>query len=340
MFSLRRVIVTMAVAVLTTVPTAAQTPMRLKLATFAPAGTTWHKALLEMKASVEKTTAGRVAIDIFAGGTQGPEATVVTLMRVGQLNSALLMGTGLAQIDQSVNVFGMPFFVQNDAEFQHLLTTLGPEVAKRMDAKGFQLINWGSAGWVQVFSKKELRTLDDIKRAKLFTSQGDDAMVRWYSDNGFHPQALSEKEIVPQLRLPNGMIDAVPSPPYGAVALQFFTATPFMLDVSVAPLVGATVVSKAAWNKLSAEDKAAVMAAGDAMQKRVMADVARVDAEAVTAMKKAKLSVTSLDAKARGEFQLAAAQVVPSLRGRIVPADMYDLAVKARDAYRQANKSR
>jgi TRAP-type C4-dicarboxylate transport system substrate-binding protein len=130
------------------------------------------------------------------------------------------------------------------------------------------------------------------------------------------------------------MIDAVPSPPYGAVALQFFSATPYMLDVSVAPLIGATVVSKAAWNRLSAEDKTAVTTAAGAMQKRVMADVARVDADAVAAMKKAKLTVTTLDAKAKSEFQQAAAQMVPSLRGRIVPADIYDMAVKARDAFR------
>jgi TRAP-type C4-dicarboxylate transport system substrate-binding protein len=334
MFPVKRMFVTMAAAVALCVSAEAQAPIRLKLATFAPANTTWHKALLEMKATVEKATAGRVGMDIFPGGTQGPEATVVTLMRVGQLNSALLMGTGLAQIDPSVNVFGMPFFLQNDAELQHMLDTIGPEVARRMDAKGFQVINWGSAGWVQVFSKKPIRTLAELKASKLFTSAGDDTMVRWYSDNGFHPQALSEKEIVPQLRLPNGMIDAVPSPPYGAVALQFFSATPYMLDVSVAPLIGATVVSKAAWNRLSAEDKTAVTTAAGAMQKRVMADVARVDADAVAAMKKAKLTVTTLDAKAKSEFQQAAAQMVPSLRGRIVPADIYDMAVKARDAFR------
>ena len=57
-------------------------------------------------------------------------------------------------------------------------------------------------------------------------------------------------------------------------------------------------------------------------------------AESVAAMKKAKLTVTTLDPKARAEFEKSAAALVPSLRGRIVPADMYDLAVKARDAYR------
>ena len=336
MFRFTRVCAVIAAALLLSMPLSAQSKVELKLATFAPANTTWHRALTEMGAAVTKATAGRVVIRIFANGTQGPEATVVTLMRVGQLNAALLMPGGLAQIDPSANAFAMPFFIQNDAELQYLLDTIGPEVARRIDAKGFHLLNWGSAGWVQVFSKQPIRTLDELKRAKLFTSQGDDDMVRWYSSNGFHPQALSEREIVTQLRLPNGMIDAVPSPPYGALALQFYSATPYMLDVSVAPLVGATVVSNTAWNRLSAADRAALTDAASAMQRRVLADVPKVDADAVAAMRKAKLTVTTLDAATRTEFQRAAALTLPSMRGTIVPADMYDMAVKARDSYRQS----
>ncbi|MCC7044108.1 MAG: TRAP transporter substrate-binding protein DctP [Acidobacteria bacterium] len=336
MFRFIRVLAVVAAAGLLSLPLAAQSKMELKLATFAPANTTWHRALTEMGAAVTKATAGRVVIRVFANGTQGPEATVVSLMRVGQLNAALLMPAGLAQIDPSINAFAMPFFIQDDAELQHLLDTVGPEVGRRLDAKGFHLLNWGSAGWVQVFSKQQIRTLDDLKRAKLFTSAGDDDMVRWYSSNGFHPQALSEREIVTQLRLPNGMIDAVPSPPYGALALQFYSATPYMLDLRVAPLVGATVVSKTAWNRLSADDRRIVSDAALAMQRRVLADVPKVDADAVAAMRKAKLTVTTLDAAARAEFQRAAAQILPSMRGSIVPADMYDMALKARDSYRQS----
>jgi len=331
-----RVVAVLVAVLLLSWPLAAQSKMELKLATFAPANTTWHRALTEMGATVSKATAGRVVIRVFANGTQGPESTVVTLMRVGQLNAALLMPAGLAQIDPSANAFAMPFFIRDDAELQHLLETVGPEVARRLDAKGFHLLNWGSAGWVQVFSKRQIRTLDELKRAKLFTSQGDDDMVRWYSSNGFTPQALSEREIVTQLRLPNGMIDAVPSPPYGALALQFHSATPYMLDLRVAPLVGATVVSKTAWNRLSAADRTIVSDAALSMQRRVLADVPKVDADAVAAMQKAKLTVTTLDAAARAEFQRAADQILPTMRGTIVPADMYDMIVKARDSYRQS----
>jgi len=335
MSSFARIFAVLAASIALCLPLAAQSKVELKLATFAPANTTWHRALTEMGASISKATSGRVTVRVFANGTQGPEATVVTLMRVGQLNAALLMPGGLARIDPSVNVFSIPYFIESDAELQHMLETVGPEVARRFEARGFHLLNWGSAGWVQVFSKQQIRTLDDLKRAKLFTSQGDDDMVRWYSSHGFHPQALSEREIVTQLRLPNGMIDAVPSPPYGALALQFYSATPYMLDLRVAPLVGATVVTTAAWNRLSEADRAAVTQAARAMQQRVLTDVPKVDADAVAAMQKAKLTVTTLDPAARAAFRQQVGQLTPSLRGNIVPADMYDMAVAARDAYRK-----
>ena len=331
-----RVVLSIAATACLGISVLAQTPVALRLATFAPANTTWHKALLEMGAAAEKATAGRVTLRIFAGGTQGPEASVISLMRVGQLNAALLMPGGLASIDPSAGVLSLPFFMTSDAEFEHLLDTVGPEISKRLEAKGFHLLSWGSAGWVQIFSKQEIRTLEQLKKAKLYTTSGDDSMVRWYRSNGFSPQPLSEREIVTQLRLPTGMIDAVPSPPYGAVALQFSSATPFMLDLRVAPLVGATIVTKASWDRLSPADQAAVTAAALAMQKRVMADVPRTDADSVAAMQKRGLKVVTLDPAARAEFDAAAAKLVPTMRGTIVPGDIYDLAVKARDSFRQS----
>jgi len=331
-----RIIVFLAAAVALGVPLGGQAPFELKLATFAPANTTWHRALVDMGAAAEQATAGRVKMRVFAGGTQGPESTVISLMRVGQLNSALLMPAGLAQIDASANVLGLPFFIQNDAELQNLLEKIGSEVSRRMEAKGFHLLGWGSAGWIQIFSKKEIRTLDDLKKARLFTSAGDDTMYRWYTSNGFSVQPLSEKEIVTQLRLPTGMIDAVPSSPYGAVALQFSSATPFMLDLHVAPLVGATLVTKSAWDRLAPADQSAITAAAMAMQKRVMTGVPAADAEAVSAMQKRGLKVVTLEPGRRAEFEAAAAKLLPTMRGTIVPADVYDLAVKERDAFRQS----
>ena len=111
------------------------------------------------------------------------------MMRPGvdQLQANLLMLPGLADIDEAFNVFGMPVLLSSPTRKRARPQKLTPMLEKRLDAKGFKLLAWGSAGWVQLFSKKPISTLDDVKNAKLFTSQGDDRMVQWYKANGFHP---------------------------------------------------------------------------------------------------------------------------------------------------------
>ena len=52
---------------------------------------------------------------------------------------------------------------------------------KRLEAKGFKLLAWGSAGWVQLFSKKPLKTLDDVKSREAVHEPGrrpDGAVVQ------------------------------------------------------------------------------------------------------------------------------------------------------------------
>ena len=88
------------------------------MATQAPVNSSWHKALLDMGAEWEAKTAGRVKLTVYAGGTQGSEDATIRMMRPGvdQLQSNLLMLSGLGTIDESFNVFGIPFFFQSDAE--------------------------------------------------------------------------------------------------------------------------------------------------------------------------------------------------------------------------------
>ena len=74
----------------------------------------------------------------------------------------------------------MPFFIEIADEEAAVEKKLTPIIEQRLQAKGFHLLAWGTGGWVQVFSKKPLRTLADVKSAKLFTTKGVDKWVQWY----------------------------------------------------------------------------------------------------------------------------------------------------------------
>jgi len=310
-----------------------QTPTTIKLATQAPFNSTWHKALVDMGADWTAKTAGRVKLTVYPGGTQGDEPNTIRQMRVDGLQGNLLMAAGLSQIDESFNAFGMPFFFQSDEETAYVLQKLAPTLEKRLEAKGFHLLCWGSGGWVQLFSKQPLTTLADVKKAKLFTSNGDDRMVQWYKSNGFTPVALAANDIVAQLK--TGTIDAAPSPPYPALVLQMFRDAKYMLDVRVGPLLGALVITNTAWNKVAPADRPLLTSSAKAFEKRIMADAPKQDADSVATMKTRGLTVTTLDSKAAAEFRAAAEKLAVTMRGNMVPAEIYDMAVQERDAFRK-----
>jgi TRAP-type C4-dicarboxylate transport system substrate-binding protein len=313
-------------------------PITIKLATLAPPNTTWHKALLDMGDAWMKTTEGRVKMTVYAGGSQGSEDATLRMMRPGidTLQAGLYTAGALAQVDDSFNVFAMPFFFESDDEELAVQNKLAPILEQRLQAKGYRLLNWGTGGWVQMFSKKPLKTLEDVKAAKLFTSKGDDRMVQFYASNGFHPVALLPSDIPAQLKLSTGLIDTAPFPPYAALSFQIFRDAKYMLDVHAAPFVGATIISSDAWNKISADDQTKVMAAAKAMETRIRAEGPKQDADSLTAMQARGLTVIKPDAKAAADFRAAANKLNASMRGQMVPADVYDLAVATRDAFRKS----
>jgi TRAP-type C4-dicarboxylate transport system substrate-binding protein len=335
MMSLKRFLCCAALAA-AVIPLSAGAPENVKLSTLVPAGTSWHKALLDMGNSWNKDTAGRVTLTVFAGGQQGDEATALKKMRTDILQASFLSNVGLTDLDESFNVLSMPFFIQTPEEEAAIEKALTPVLEQRLNAKGFHLLCWGSAGWLQVFSKKPLKSLADVKSAKLYTTKGNDKWYQWYVNNGFHPVPLLPADVPTQLKLGTGLIDTAPYPPYLAMTLRVFDDAKYMLDLKIAPLAGALLISNAAWNRVSAEDRAKMTAAAQALETRVRAEAPAQDAESVKVMAGRGLQVTTLDPKALAEFRAAANQLVSTMRGTMVPADVYDMAMQERETLRKS----
>lgn len=326
-----------AFAIAATVSAGAQSSFNIRLATLAPDNSPWTSALRSMGAAWEKTTDKRIRLTVYAG-TIPSESSAIARMAVDGLQAATLMVAGLAEIDEAFNIFGVPFFFESDAELAHVQQQLTPLIQQRLQARRYHLINWGNAGWVQLFSKTPIRTLTDVKQAKLYTTEGNPKMVQWYTANGFHAVPLSAGEIPKQLKLPSGAINAAPMPPVYAVALQIFKDAPYMLDIRLAPLVGATVMTDAAWSRISEQDRPKILAAALTMEQQINTQAPDLDAKSVAAMTSAGLRVVTFDAAAVNEFRGAAERLGATQRGAMIPADVYDLAIRAREAFRKAKR--
>ena len=67
---------------------------------------------------------------------------------------------------------------------------------------------------------------------------------------GFSPVPLETSDILPGLQ--TGLINAFDTTPLAALAFQWFALAPNMADLKFAPLTGATVIDKRAWEKIPA----------------------------------------------------------------------------------------
>jgi TRAP-type C4-dicarboxylate transport system substrate-binding protein len=307
----------------------------VKLASVVPEISIWANSLRQMSTEVAQQTGGRVTLTVFLGGSQGDEPTVLRKMRLDALQAAALTGIGLGSIDSAFNVFDVPFFFESYDELNAVTAALTPTLAKRLDAKGYVLVNWGNGGWTQIFTKKPVKTVDELKKSKLWTSAGNDRMVQWFKANGFEPRAMAMTDIMTGLT--TGMVEAVPTTPIAALGYQWYKQTPNMLDIGLAPVVGATVVTKKAWNAISAADRTKILELAAGVQKRLEAEVPKTEAAAIAEMQRRGLTVT----KASGpEWRKEVDGLAATMRGEMVPKDMFDLALKARDAYRKQHSAK
>lgn len=308
-------------------------PVTIKLATLVPDGSVWDKALHGMGAEWSANTQGRVQLRIYPGGVAGDEPDIVRKMRIGQLQAAAVTTAGLSEIDPAFKIFGVPMFFESYDELHAVLEKLEPMLKQRLEAKGFVLLGWGHGGWVYFFTKQPVETVEQLKKNKLFVWAGDEVMVQQWKSNGFHPVALAATDILTGLQ--TGMIDAYPTTPLLALTLQWYQSTPHMVGEGLAPLVGGLVVTKQAWSKIAEADRAKVLAACKAMERKLQLDVPRQDTTAIVEMKRRGLDVTKVSPAAHAEWRAAADVFATSLRATMAAPEVLDQAERERNAYRQ-----
>jgi len=138
-------------------------------------------------------------------------------------------------------------------------TAWPPKLEKRIEDKGYLVLNWGDAGWVQFFSTKPVHRLDDLRKLKLFTWAGYPTEEDLWKANGFRVVPLASTDIVQQLETHG--IEAVPTTALIAETAQIYKLAGYMCDVKWAPLLGATVVSKTTWERIPAAQRGPMLAA-------------------------------------------------------------------------------
>ena len=296
----------------------------LRIATVAPAGSSFHKRLQSLGAEWSRGPGG-ISMNIYPG-TQGGELQIVRRMRVGQIQGAMLTSVGLGQLDRAVTALQlMPLMFKDWEDVDRVRERLRPELEKRLGDAGYVVMFWADAGWVRYFSRTPIRNVRDLKPMRVFASSGDpdsiEMMKAYYT-----PVVLEPNQILLGLR--NGMVDALPVPAFLANFNQVATYAPYMLDLNWAPITGALVVTEKAWKQLDPATQAWLKDSSDRAGGEMRRAARAEDELAVRAMQeKHGLKIVSLTPEAEREFRTEVARIYPRIRGTIVPETMFDMTV-------------
>lgn len=313
----------LAALVMASAPTAHANTQQLRIGSLVPKNSLYHRQLIDIADSWRSAQGTGARYVVFPDGAQGGEAEMARRMRIGQLQGALLSVVGLREIEPSIAALqAMPLLFRNWEEVDYVREKMRPAMEKKFLDKGFVVLAWGDAGWVRFFSKEAALRPDDFKRMKFFAWGSEPDQQNIMKSLGYTPVPLETTDILPAIQ--TGMINVVPSTPYFALATQVFNSAPHMLEINWAPIVGALVVTRKAWEGMSPEVQKAVRAASDKAGAEIRTKARQEVEEAVDAMKKRGLTVNKPNAAQMKEWNDLAEKLYPRIRGTMVPAETFD----------------
>ena len=306
---------------------------RIRLATLVPTGTSYHHSLQAMGAKWKQSSNGAISLTIYADGTMGSEDEIVRRMRVGQLQAALLTVGGISAIDPAVGALQkMPLVFRSLEEAAYVRDKLASDLNRRLAEKGFVVLFWADAGWVQMFTKEPAMMPQDFKKMKIFVTAGDVAESELYKSAGFNPVLLEWTDALTGLQ--TGMVDAVPTIPLHALSNQFYVSAHHMLALNWLPLVGGLIITKKSWDALQPAERDAMLKSAAECSQEFQALGRKEAQESIESIQKRGLQVHAVSPEAEQEWQRFSEGFYPKIRGGIVPADMFDNVMQLLRDYR------
>jgi TRAP-type transport system periplasmic protein len=252
----------------------AKPEFELKFATLAPPGSTWMVLLEEWAAEVRARSEGRLVFKFYPGGVQGDEPDVLKKMRFGQVHGGAFSGHGIGEMYSPARVLELPFLFEDFAEIDHVRKHFTPRFEEGFRANGYELLGWMEVGFVHIFSKQPVESVEALKSRRVWLWQGDPLGRAFFNASGVSPVPLSIIDVFTSLS--TGLIDTVYSTPLASIALQWFTKTDYVSETPLTNAMGALVVSKRFYDSLPRDLQALLRETGREAGERLIA-ASRID---------------------------------------------------------------
>ena len=222
---------------------------------------------------VEKRTAGRYKVQPFYSGSLGGERESIEAVQLGTQELTFSSTGPVPNFVPEAKILDIPFLFRDKAHARAVLDgPIGQELLAKFDAKGFKALAWGENGIRHMTnSKRDVKGPEDLKGLKMRTMENP-VHVAAYKGLGIVTTPMAFPEVFTALQ--QGTVDGQENPLSVIMASKFDQVQKHLTLTGHVYSPGIFLMSKPAFDKLSAADKQAFL---DAAKEGVKANRARVD---------------------------------------------------------------
>ena len=295
--------------------------LEIKLASPMPRNSDWGRLLDRVAAEWARLTNNEVRLRILHDGVEGGDSKVLSSLSANNIQAALFSSFGLAEICPAVMTLSVPFMIRNDAELELALKEAKPYLEAQANKTNFTVVAWSKGGWVNMFSKDLVLVPDDLRRHKIATNPESEDMNMAFKTMGFHLVETNMADIGP--RLANNMINAFFQTPAAVAPMGLHKNLKHMLDTPLAPFLGAIVVNRVTWSKISPDRQRELMRVTQRIADEFDATMPRIAGNAVTMMSREGLSVNKPSPAQEELWRTEMNKAIPPLLGTTFDRELY-----------------
>jgi TRAP-type transport system periplasmic protein len=253
---------------------------------------------------VEKRTQGRYKIQTFYSGSLGGERESIEAVQLGTQELTFTSTGPVPNFVPEARILDIPFLFRDKTHARHVLDgSIGQDMLAKFDSKGFKALAWGENGVRHMTnSKRAVNSPDDLKGLKMRTMENP-VHVAAYKGFGIVPTPMAFPEVFTALQ--QGTVDGQENPLSVIMAAKFDQVQKYLTLTGHVYSPCIFLMSKPAFDKLSAADKTAFLESAKEAAKANRARVDEDDAKGVAELKSKGMSVVENVDKAKFVAALA-----------------------------------
>jgi TRAP-type C4-dicarboxylate transport system substrate-binding protein len=308
-------------------------PRVIKLATIAPEGTLWAQECRAAGGEIETLTGGALRVKFYNGGVAGDELEVLGRINKGQLDGTISAGILCEKVSPTLRAIRIPGMFESYEEAVQMAARLRPVAEAEVQANGLVLLGVGAEGTDVIFSKTPVRSLDDLRKLRIWKWEGDEVGIAVARAMGITtvPTPLMEASRAYEA----GKLDGYFAIPTAALAFQWSAHTRYVSSLPVGHLNGCALMSARSFDKLPIDQQQAVRAAIAKLVGRVEQVSRREEAQLLGGLfARQGLTPVAPSPAFKAEFMAATKEARAHLDERVLPKAVIDRLVKTLADYR------